>query len=478
MMHGGPQDGFLSLLAHPQTQTNMQTLVTHVQSGRTIYIGCCGGARMAGHHYHPVQELGLNFLHANITVEKHPHELADLPDADVDGVPFLRLTKKSALLVVDQEACGFISVKEGTQKFAWHSAALTDIALRCLPLAAAAPAPPPGAGPATIGDVLSVAASSSDPAPARVVERCPPRPHEAWPVQALAPPAAKVPRVLPPWPPTMPALAPPAAKALLVLPPWPPTMPPLPPRPSPLRAEDVARFAWRDRWTHQLTKKSFTWTWESNGEEHKYYMYNMHGDAPKDHIIVYLPGTTQEYPNNQASPKKECDVPCWWTGEETVFVPEIINTGKHPWKQDLPAWMPWWLRWLYLRAPRGTTFSLMGFSRGAAWGLQMLGIFADAKLFQFRKVMLLAPYFLPSMDEERRERMLRAISGTASDDTVTIVWARDDMDSWNRMSETSDLRNAVRALPVAMIDGVKTTHEGLLEHVYKRGAWRWLQDAA
>ena len=164
-------------------------------------------------------------------------------------------------------------------------------------------------------------------------------------------------------------------------------------------------------------------------------------------------------------------------------MPEITNTGKHPWKQDLPEWIPWWLQWLYHRARPGTTFSLMGFSRGAAWGLEILAILADANktccdCLQLRKAMLLAPYYLPSTEKDRRENMMRAISRTASADTVTMVWARDELDSWNCMSESSYLRDAVRCLPVELIEGVQATHERLLEHVYKRGAWLWLQDAA
>ena len=84
----------------------------------------------------------------------------------------------------------------------------------------------------------------------------------------------------------------------------------------------------------------------------------------------------------------------YFHGSEVVLVPPITNDGSQPWRDGVPEWLSSWV----VRAQAESVacrWSLCGLSRGAAWGLTLA---ADEKL-HFHRVLLVAPYVLPSCSE-------------------------------------------------------------------------------
>ena len=81
-------------------------------------------------------------------------------------------------------------------------------------------------------------------------------------------------------------------------------------------------------------------------------------------------------------------------------MPQFTNHGRKPWKNDVPDWL---LNWVAAaqRNDVKCTWSLFCFSRGAAWGAILA---ADVRL-NFHRVLLAAPYVLPSYNHGPGHRM-------------------------------------------------------------------------
>ena len=203
-----------------------------------------------------------------------------------------------------------------------------------------------------------------------------------------------------------------------------------------------------------------TFAFHSRDEvKHKYHLYISTGF--KEKVVVYLPGTILEPPNNQPNNSKQ--VPRWWTGEEMVFAPEIEGQGGTPWRNEMPTWIPEWVHFLQSQAPKETQWSLMGFSRGASWGVSLL----SQPDVTFHKVLLVAPYMLPRWSEAHKAQILRALG--ASGLRARLVWG--ERDHWradclrllHEVSRSCDVRCAQQC-----------DHEQSLNFVYSQGWWAWL----
>jgi len=92
-----------------------------------------------------------------------------------------------------------------------------------------------------------------------------------------------------------------------------------------------------------------------------------------DTAVIYLPSTAE------AGPAQPLDSSTF-EGFEIVFSPIVSNTGKHPWKNDVPKWIEPWMECLMETYSLGS-WNLMGFSRGAAWGLGIRSCIKNANMF-------------------------------------------------------------------------------------------------
>ena len=196
---------------------------------------------------------------------------------------------------------------------------------------------------------------------------------------------------------------------------------------------------------------------------HHYLLYSM-STGMTEKVVVYLPSTKLEPPNNHPNNPKQ--VPHWWTGEATVFVPEIEAQGATPkWRNEMPTWIPEWVHFLQSQAPKETQWSLMGFSRGASWGASLLSL--SQPDVTFHKVLLVAPYMQPRWSDAHQAQILRALG--ASGLRARLVWG--ERDHWradclrllDEVSKSCDVRWAQQC-----------DHEQSLNFVYSQGWWDWL----
>ena len=150
-------------------------------------------------------------------------------------------------------------------------------------------------------------------------------------------------------------------------------------------------------------------------------------------MVLYLPSTTGEFP-----PIAKCQ------GEQ-VYMPLITNTGT-PWKNTPPDWLSTWVAKVQVDAPR-CRWSLVGFSRGAAWAL----ILAANERLNFHRVLVVAPYAFPSCTHHERENIIAAF-GRRRPGTFCVAFG--SKDQWQ---------------PDKMMNMIK---KGLQTHL-----WRILEDA-
>ena len=84
-------------------------------------------------------------------------------------------------------------------------------------------------------------------------------------------------------------------------------------------------------------------------------------------------------------------------GSEIVYAPQFTSHGRHPWKNGVPDWLVNWVAETQANDV-SCRWSLFGFSRGAAWG----GLLAADVRLRFHRVLLVAPYVLPSCSADDR----------------------------------------------------------------------------
>ena len=106
--------------------------------------------------------------------------------------------------------------------------------------------------------------------------------------------------------------------------------------------------------------------------------------------VIYLPSTAEAGSAQPLDSRK-------FTGFEIVFSPIVSNTGKHPWKNEVPQWIEPWILCLMENYP-GLSWRMMGFSRGAAWGLDI-----RSRIKAFGLVLLVGPYFLPRWTDDHKK---------------------------------------------------------------------------
>ena len=132
------------------------------------------------------------------------------------------------------------------------------------------------------------------------------------------------------------------------------------------------------------------------GDNH-YHMWRP-STGPLPHVaVIYLPSTAE------AGPAQPLDSRTF-EGSEIVFSPIVSNTGKHPWKNEVPKWIEPWMLCLMETYP-GLSWNLMGFSRGAAWGLDI-----RSRIKAFGLVLLVGPYFLPRRTDEEKKKLPKVLS--------------------------------------------------------------------
>ena len=426
MMAGCEPNRFLELLTrYPKP---WQDLCDRVRTGDVMYIGSCGGAVMCGRYYHPNMETQLlNFLNVNITVSDSSEDAARMP-SEKNGITFINMTKKTAILVQEPEAKSFICTTSGVAKYKKDAVRITEILRRY-----------------------------STWIPLETVQAPPSPPRHDSEVAALAERAT-------------PAVAATAVTPSLHLPflgvtnRWAITDNYVP-RASRTRSCRRGRTRKvKHKWpqTQTLVVKKFMF--KSNDKVlHHYLLYTM-STGMTEKVVVYLPSTKLEPPNNHPNNPKQ--VPHWWTGEATVFVPEIEAQGATPkWRNEMPTWIPEWVRFCRSCAPMETQWSLMGFSRGASWGLSLL----SQPDVTFHKVLLVAPYMLPRWEELELHRAQILSALRVSGPRARLVWgARDEWlgDCLMLIRQASNLCDVQCAW--------QCNHDESLIYVYSQGWWAWL----
>ena len=106
-------------------------------------------------------------------------------------------------------------------------------------------------------------------------------------------------------------------------------------------------------------------------------------------VVLYLPSThCEEAPISD------------FQGSEIVYAPQFTNHGRHPWKNAVADWLLNWVAEAQVDDP-SRRWSLFGFSRGAAWGAILA---LDVRL-TFHRVLLVAPYVLPSCSDHDRHKL-------------------------------------------------------------------------
>jgi len=118
-----------------------------------------------------------------------------------------------------------------------------------------------------------------------------------------------------------------------------------------------------------------------------YHMWLPKRTSYNNNNVVYLPSTDEA---GTAQPIN----PSMFTGSEIVFSPIVYNTGT-PWKNDVPVWIQAWIRFLMANYGPDVKWAMMGFSRGAAWGLDL-----SSRIAGFGRIMLVGSYFLPRWTDE------------------------------------------------------------------------------
>ena len=186
----------------------------------------------------------------------------------------------------------------------------------------------------------------------------------------------------------------------------------------------------------------------SQGLTHELDIYNNISEARV--IVVYLPSTTLEAPRSDLARDAHATVVC----------PVIERASRKPWKQQLPEWVCEWVSHTQTQW-RGRAWSLMGFSRGASWGLRLVACLYARELF-FDRVLLVAPFLAPCWDEQLVADVKAALLDERVGRRTTLVWG--ELDHWQE-PQLWALRGAV--MDVQRIPGVD--HEGSLDHVYRSG---------
>ena len=147
--------------------------------------------------------------------------------------------------------------------------------------------------------------------------------------------------------------------------------------------------------------------------------------------VIYLPCTAE------AGPAQPLDFRTL-TGTEIVFSPIVSNTGKHPWKNEVPEWIEPWILCL-MKNYLGLCWRMMGFSRGAAWGLEI-----RSRIKAFGLVLLVGPYFLPRRTDEEKKLIATGVLEDQNSCINTLMCAYGDQDPWKPDTSLVELMDQFR----------------------------------
>ena len=163
-----------------------------------------------------------------------------------------------------------------------------------------------------------------------------------------------------------------------------PMSPMVPSPPPPANADQLPRPDGTITATATASEVYVVQTLRVDGNLIKLYIPSGGIDTKKKIAVLYLGSTVGE-----EAPLRN------FQGSETVIAPQFTNHGRYPWKNGVPDWLVKWVSEIQVK-DASCQWSLFGFSRGAAWGALLA---ADARL-QFHRVLLVAPYVLPSRSHE------------------------------------------------------------------------------
>ena len=150
-----------------------------------------------------------------------------------------------------------------------------------------------------------------------------------------------------------------------------------------------------------------------------------------DTAEIYLPSTAE------AGPAQPLDSSTF-AGSEIVFSPIVSNTSKPPWKNDVPKWIEPWMECLMETYSVGS-WNLIGFSRGAAWALEI-----RSRMKAFGLVLLVAPYLLPRRTEEEKKEIAKGIVEEQKSPRNALVCAYGDSDPWKPDAPLMELMDQFR----------------------------------
>jgi hypothetical protein len=147
--------------------------------------------------------------------------------------------------------------------------------------------------------------------------------------------------------------------------------------------------------------------------------------------VIYLPSTAEA---GDSQPLDSSN----FEGFEVVFSPIVSNTGKHPWKNDVPEWIEPWMECL-METYSLEAWNLMGFSRGAAWGLDI-----RSRIKAFGLVLLVGPYFLPRRTDEEKQKIAEGIVDPWKSSRNALMCAYGDSDPWKPDPSVMDVMHQFR----------------------------------
>ena len=150
-----------------------------------------------------------------------------------------------------------------------------------------------------------------------------------------------------------------------------------------------------------------------------------------DTAEIYLPSTAE------AGPAQPLDSSTF-AGSEIVFSPIVSKIGKYPWKNDVPKWIEPWMECLMETYSVGS-WNLMGFSRGAAWALEI-----RSRMKAFGLVLLVAPYLLPRRTEEEKKEIAKGIVEEQKSPRNALMCAYGDSDPWKPDAPLMELMDQFR----------------------------------
>ena len=151
---------------------------------------------------------------------------------------------------------------------------------------------------------------------------------------------------------------------------------------------------------------------------HEYHMWKP-TDFPSPRAkkcVIYLPSTTET---------TRSGVPLGthlFQGTELVLCPIVYNNNSRSgkWRQEPPGWIAKWITQL-MEQHGDYKWSLCGFSRGAAWGLQI-----STEINRFSFVLLVAPYLVPKIREDKGQIIADHCKVLGARNALVIVYGKQD----------------------------------------------------